>query len=60
MATNAKRESPEDAETSALEVMRAKIRKLEAIVKAKRDELLMKDEELLAKDKELMSKDEEL
>ena len=60
MATNAKRESPEDAETSALEVMRAKIRKLEAIVKAKRDELLMKDEELLAKDKELMSKDVEL
>ena len=60
MATNAKRESPEDAETSALEVMRAKIRKLEAIVKAKSHELLMKDEELLAKDKELMSKDVEL
>ena len=54
MATNAKRESPErerpelpeHPENSELEVLRAKIRILEATVIAKTEELLAKDEEL--------------
>ena len=61
MAANAKRESPErerpelpeHPENSELEVLKAQIRKLEATVIAKTEELLAKDEELLAKDEEL-------
>ena len=49
-------EDLENPETSELEVMRAKIRKLEKTVKAKTEELLMKD----VKEKELMSKVKEL
>ena len=59
MATNAKRKNPEHSdnpENSELEVMRARIRKLEKTVKAKTEELLMKD----VKEKELMSKVKEL
>merc|ERR1712004_460904 len=52
MTTNAKRQSPEhledleNPETSELEFMRAKIRKLEATVKAMSEKLLAKDKEL--------------
>ena len=61
MATNAKRESPENPEASELEVLRAKIRKLETTVKAKTEELLVKDEELMSKTKELqMIKNDEV
>ena len=70
MATNAKMGTLENPENSELEVMRVKIRELEATVKTKTEELLAnaakeaelmsKNEELFAKNQELMSKVEEL
>ena len=61
MATNAKRESRENPKASELEVLKAKIRKLETTVKAKTEELLLKDEELMSKTKELqMIKNDEV
>ena len=60
MATNAKMGTLENPVNSELEVMRAKIRKLEATVKTKTEELLAKEAELMSKNEQLFAKNQEL